>query len=189
MPISNFSLGEARIKADTIHDAKKVAKDYGFNKVINITKMWVQAGKPLGPRTLKAFEIDTLMARKKWRKQGIGFGFLISLAPKIHDRKLVYTQTPYKKTIKRSEMERIYEIKLSSDDTLVGQAKKLYESKALCKKLAKKYKESTYLTLVYRPVQPNRRIFECFYQEAKGEYLVFGCVENKSELKEIKINV
>lgn len=188
MPISNFSLGEARIKADTIHNAKEVAKDYGFKKVVNITKMWVKAGKPLGPRTLKAFEIDILMARKKWRKQGVGFGFLISLAPRIHDRKLVYTQKEYK-TIKKKEMERIYEIKLSSDDTLVGQCKGIKKSRSLCKKLARKYKESTYLTLVYRPVQPNRRVFECFYQEAKGEYLVFGCIENKSELKEIKINV
>lgn len=189
MPISNFSLGEARFKADTISDAKKVAQEnYGFKKVINITKMWVRAGKPLGPKSLRAFEVDLLLTRKKWRRQGVGFGFLISVAPKIHNRKIVSIRKDFPK-LKRAEMKRIYELRLTSDDTLVGQAKTFYQTKTLGRKLSKKYKDGVYGTIVYRPVQPNQKVIEFEYIEAKGDYIVFGCIENKSELKELKINV
>lgn len=168
------------IKAHTIREAKLIASQYGLEHVANVTFMWEKI-RYKNSRSLKAFQIDTLMRRRIWEKKG--FGCLINLDnTKDYRIRHNWEVVDYKKTNGKRPVQKIYEIKLASDNTVIGRTTGKKNALKLAKKLMMKYRENITCSVVWQVMEGKDKAFDLNYiPEENKRFIIFGFINGKYE--------
>lgn len=162
-----YSLEEAK---------KKVMNENGIKVVHNVTITWKNQGSPISGKDLETFCVEMLDKHRISDVKGAGLMFVVT--PGSRDTR----ERPYKlKNIvnagKRS-IERVFEVRLSGTNEVVGKAKTKGEATKLAKSLMSKYRQDMYSTIVYHVKEGKDVAFELTYTPAastqEGRYIVFG---------------
>lgn len=165
------------IKAYSVDEAKEIAKSqYGIGVVANVTPSYKKAGEPTGDK-FKLFMGQTLEKRNLVDVPGTGL--LVTVDPGTKDTKLRPYEFVNNIVEGTTNFKRVNELRLKSNDKLIGEASKKGDAVKLAKKLMLEYKEDIVCKIVYRAMDPDRETaFELTYKPSantkQGTYVVFG---------------
>ncbi len=164
------------IKAYSLEEAKEKSLQQGIEVVQNVTKSWEKAGEPKNEIALRQFAADQLERLRLGNNESLGIMIVmdkgvkntLKFPYKIHNK-----VTDGKRTTKR-----VVEIRLKSNDKLVGEADSKKLALEVAKELMNEYQEDMYATVVYRVQGGQDVVFEMEYvlssKANEGTYLVYA---------------
>lgn len=169
------------IKAFSLEEAKEKALEYGLKVIRNVTMSWKNSEFPdVNSNEFKMFAAEQF--DKNRLNDTVGVGLIVVLQPGTADDKT----RPYKlidNKVKGSvEKKRVFEIRLSDNDQLVGEAYSKNEAIRKAKELMVEYKKDMITKVVYRVLGDKGTAFELKYspsiKTAEGKYVVFGNIND-----------
>lgn len=164
------------ISAYSIEEAKEKALEMGITVMSNVTKSWRNANCPMNDKDLRLFAMEMMDKHRYTTLEGVGLMIVIDAGSK-DTRKRPHKFENNIVEGKRST-KRIFEIRLKSNDQLIGEAETKSDAIELAKDLMTEYREDMYSTIVYRVLENKDIAFTLKYEpsiSAKlGKYVVFG---------------
>lgn len=167
-----------KIQAKSAAEAKEIAKKHGFDNIRNVTTLWHKAKCPKTRSRIKEFQVDMLLKNHRWNSAGKGC--LYTLKSPVYK----YNKIPWKlvthKQIGERTVQKVYEVRIEEDDTLIAQTNTKKQAIALAKKLIKKYKKKLIGICTWK-VLDNPVTFELYPKRRgiPGLYVVFGTAKQK----------
>lgn len=117
---------------------------------------------------------------------GPGKGYIITLNPGIHMRKIKWKIDFYQKHA-APKVIRTFEIRLEADDVLVGKANTKTQALKLAKQLMGVYREPLICDLVYKVPNPRYKTFRLDYNsKERGKYIIFGPKKDFTRYEEVR---
>lgn len=139
------------IDAYGITDAKKVAKKlYNVNVFRNVTKIWKKAGFPSSDKDLKLFAFKLFGTLHVSDVEDVGIIIQIDHGSPDYTKGNGFIIQNNIKT--KHYPQRVYEIRIKSNNLLIGQASTKAEATKLARELIRKYNQTIICRLTYMTI-------------------------------------
>lgn len=164
------------IKAFSLEEAKVKAAEMGMTVVRNVTQSWKNAGSPVTDKSFKEFAVDSLQKNHLTNAEGVGLLVIVSAgSADTRERPYKYTNNVVEG---KKNIERVYEIRVKNDGSVIGTATKKSDAEKLAKKLMSEVKTDLECVIVYHVTEGKDLAFTLDYTPStstkEGTYVVFG---------------